>query len=211
MGDKGGAAAIAEAVGGSADPAAIRLATLDSIRALMLIRAYRVRGHLYANLDPLGLHKPADHPELDYKHYGFTDADLDRPIFIDGVLGLEMASLREIMAILYDTYCGSIGVEFQHIQDPVQKDWIQKRIEQPRNQTDFTERGKVAILERLTQAEVFENFLDRKYVGTKRFGLEGGESLVPALEQIIKRGSQLGLEALELGMAHRGRLNGLAT
>ncbi|MET4701549.1 2-oxoglutarate dehydrogenase E1 component [Constrictibacter sp. MBR-5] len=207
----GGAAAIAAAVGAAGDPAAIRQATLDSIRALMLIRAYRVRGHLYANLDPLGLHQPVHHPELDYAHYGFTEADLDRPIFIDGVLGLEMASLREIMAILYDTYCGSIGVEFQHIQDPVQKDWIQKRIEQPRNQTDFTERGKIAILERLTQAEVFENFLDRKYVGTKRFGLEGGESLVPALEQIIKRGSQLGLEALELGMAHRGRLNVLAT
>src|SRR3546814_12547900 len=111
--------------------------------------------------------------------------------------GVEMASLCEIIAILYETYCGSIGVEFQHIQDPVQKDWIQKRIEQPRNQTDFTQRGKVAILERLTQAEVFENFLDRKYVGTKRFGLEGGESLVPALEQIIKRGSQL-----EIGRAH---------
>ena len=204
-----GAAAVAEAVG-AADPAAVRAATLDSIRALMLIRAYRVRGHLIANLDPLGLHRIEYHPELDPEHYGFTDADLDRPIFIDNVLGLETASLREILAVLRETYCGNIGVEFQHIQDPVEKDWIQRRIEQPRNQTDFTERGKRAILERLTAAEVFEQFLDRKYVGTKRFGLEGGEALIPALEQIIKRGSQLGLEEAVIGMAHRGRLNVLA-
>src|SRR5690606_9717260 len=199
------AAAVAEQPDGDA-----RAATTDSIRALMLIRAYRVRGHLYANLDPLGLHEPEYHPELDYRTYGFDESDLDRPIFIDNVLGLEYASLREILSVLHDTYCGKIGVEFQHIQDPEQKAWIQRRIEQPRNHTDFTERGKRAILERLTEAEVFEQFLDRKYVGTKRFGLEGGESLIPALEQIIKRGSQLGLEEMILGMAHRGRLNVLA-
>ena len=186
---------------------AVRAATLDSLRAIMLIRAYRIRGHLQANLDPLGLEEPVPHPELEPKTYGFTDEDWDRPIFIDHVLGLETATLREIMELLKATYCGSIGVEFMHIQDPAQKAWIQERIEQIRNQTEFTERGKRAILDRLTAAEGFEKFLAVKYVGTKRFGLDGSESLIPAREQIIKRGSQLGLEEAVLGMAHRGRLN----
>jgi len=195
---------------GAMDKDAVRAATLDSIRALMLIRAYRIRGHLYAQLDPLGIAEIEDHPELDYKTYGFDDGDLDRPIFIDNVLGMETASLRQILDAVQATYCGKIGVEFMHIQDPAQKAWIQERIEQPRNQTDFTERGKLAILERLTASEAFEQFLDRRFVGAKRFGLEGGEALVPLLEQILKRGSQLGLEELVLGMAHRGRLNLLA-
>ena len=198
-----GAAHAAPAEGG-------RQATLDSIRALMLIRAYRVRGHLYARLDPLGLHEPEHHPELDPATYGFGEDDWDRPIFIDGVLARERASMREIMAAVHDIYCSSIGVEFMHIQDPDQKAWIQKRIERPLNRTEFTERGRRAILERLTEAEVFEHFLDRKYIGTKRFGLEGGEALIPALEQIIKRGGEIGLEEAVVGMAHRGRLNVLA-
>ena len=188
----------------------IRRATLDSIRALMLIRAYRVRGHLEATLDPLGRSKHEPHPELDPRTYGFGDGDWDRPIFINYVLGLESASLRQIMSILRATYCGNIGVEFTHIQDPDEKAWIQERIEGARNQTDFTERGKKAILDRLTAAEVFEHFLDKKYTGTKRFGLDGAESLIPALEQIIKRGGQLGVREIVLGMAHRGRLNVLA-
>ncbi|PKU25346.1 2-oxoglutarate dehydrogenase E1 component [Telmatospirillum siberiense] len=187
--------------------AEIRKVALDSIRALMLIRVYRVRGHLEANLDPLGLQKREPHPELDYRSYGFTEADLDREIFIDHSLGLETATLRTIIRILRETYCGNIGVEFMHIQDPDQKIWIQKRIESIRNHTDFTERGKQAILERLTEAEGLERFLQMKYTGTKRFGLEGGEVLIPALEQILKRGSQLGLTDVTLGMAHRGRLN----
>ena len=187
-----------------------RQATHDSIRALMLIRAYRVRGHLYARLDPLGLHEPEHHPELDPATYGFSESDWDRPIFIDGVLGRERATMREIVAAVHDIYCSSIGVEFMHIQDPDQKAWIQKRIEQPLNRTQFTARGRRAILERLTEAEVFEHFLDRKYIGTKRFGLEGGEALIPALEQIIKRGGEMGLEEAVIGMAHRGRLNVLA-
>jgi 2-oxoglutarate dehydrogenase E1 component len=139
----------------------IRRATLDSIRALMLIRAYRVRGHLEATLDPLGRSKHEPHPELDPRTYGFGDSDQDRPIFINYVLGLESASLRQIMSILRETYCGNIGVEFTHIQDPDEKAWIQERIEGARNQTDFTERGKKAILDRLTAAEVFEHFLDK--------------------------------------------------
>jgi 2-oxoglutarate dehydrogenase E1 component len=185
----------------------IRARTLDSIRALMMIRAYRVRGHLMADLDPLGLHKTNEHPELDYRSYGFVEADLGREIFIDNVLGMESAPLRQIIDVVRDTYCGTIGVEFMHIQDPDQKSWIQRRIESERNQTKFTPEGKTAILERLTEAEGFEKFLQVKYTGTKRFGLEGGESVIPALEQILKRGSQLGLVDVNLGMAHRGRLN----
>jgi 2-oxoglutarate dehydrogenase E1 component len=188
----------------------VRQATQDSLRALMLIRSYRVRGHLEADLDPLGLLKREEHPELDPKTYGFTEADYDRPIFINNVLGLETASLREIYGILRATYCGKIGVEFMHIQDPAEKAWIQERIEGPRNQTDFTEKGKRAILERLTAAETFERFLDKRYTGTKRFGIEGAESLIPALEQVIKRGGQLGMKELIIGMPHRGRLNVLA-
>ena len=197
----------AAASGAPASAAEIRQATLDSLRAIMLIRAYRIRGHLIANLDPLGLEAPEPHPELDPKHYGFTDGDWDRPIFINYVLGLESATLRQIVSILKDTYCGSIGVEYMHMQDPDQKQWIQARIEQIRNQTEFTSRGKAAILERLTAAELFEKFLGRKYVGTKRFGLDGTESLIPAMEQILKRGSQVGIEEVVVGMAHRGRLN----
>ncbi len=193
-----------------ASAAEVRQQTIDSIRALMLIRAYRVRGHLHATLDPLGLSEREPHPELDYRSYGFTEDDLDREIFIDYVLGLESATLRQILEIVGQTYCGSIGVEFMHIQDPDQKAWIQKRIESIHNQPDFTERGKKAILERLTEAEGFERFLQLKYTGTKRFGLEGGESIIPALEQVLKRGGQLGIRDVVLGMAHRGRLNVLA-
>ena len=192
---------------GGASDEEVRARLLDSIRALMLIRAYRVRGHLMATLDPLGLTPPEPHPELDYQTYGFTEADLDRPIFIDNVLGLQVASLREILKLLRATYCGTIGVEFMHIQDPDQKAWIQQRIESSRNATDFTQRGKKAILERLTEAEGFEKFLQVKYTGTKRFGLEGGEAVIAGIEQVLKRGSQLGVEDVVLGMAHRGRLN----
>ncbi|MCR4377754.1 MAG: 2-oxoglutarate dehydrogenase E1 component [Rhodospirillales bacterium] len=189
----------------------IRAATKDTVRALMLIRAYRIRGHMIANFDPLGLEGGNFHPELDPQTYGFTDADVDRPIFIDHVLGLETATLREILRILKETYCGSIGVEFMHIGQPEQKAWIQRRIEGIRNQTDFTLKGKRAILERLVESEGFEKYLDVKFKGTKRFGLDGGESVVPALEQIIKRGGQLGVKYISLGMSHRGRLNVLAS
>ena len=212
LGSGNGTAAVATALAGDRNLTAadVRAATLDSIRALMLIRAYRVRGHLEAKLDPLGL-KPMDpHPELDPRTYGFTEADLDRPIFINNVLGMETATLREIVRAVRETYCGTIGVEFMHIQDPAQKAWIQERIESIHNRTDFTVNGKRAILERLCAAESFERFLDKKYTGTKRFGLEGGEAMIPALEQILKRGGQLGLEEVVLGMPHRGRLNVLA-
>ncbi len=194
---------------GAAAPSAdqVRRATMDSIRALMLIRAYRVRGHLEANLDPLELEAPEPHPELDPKTYGFTDADFDRPIYINYVLGLETATLREIVGLLRATYCGKVGVEFMHIQGPEQKSWIQERMEAVRNHTEFTVRGKEGILAALTRAETFEQFLDTKYTGAKRFGLDGLEAVVPALEQILKRGSQLGVREVVIGMAHRGRIN----
>ncbi|GJL94358.1 MAG: 2-oxoglutarate dehydrogenase subunit E1 [Hyphococcus sp.] len=188
----------------------VRQATQDSLRALMLIRAYRIRGHLIANLDPLGLQAKEIHPELNPSSLGFNEADLDRPIFINYVLGLETATLREILDILRRTYCGTFAVEFMHITDPDQKGWLQQRIEGPDKDISFTKAGKKAILNKLVEAEGFENFLNTKYTGTKRFGLDGAESMVPALEQIIKRGGALGVKEIVIGMPHRGRLNVLA-
>ena len=188
----------------------IRRATRDSVRALMMIRAYRMRGHFYADLDPLGLEPQKDHEELHPATYGFHEADYDRKIFIDHVLGLEYASVREMLAILRRTYCGTIGFEFVHISDPAEKAWIQERIEGPDKEIQFTKEGKRAILSKLVEAEGFEGFFDVKYPGSKRFGLDGGEAMIPALEQIIKRGGQLGLRDICLGMAHRGRLNVLS-
>ena len=197
----------AKAAPAPADPEATRRAVLDSIRALMLIRSYRVRGHLEAQLDPLGLTQPKPHPELDPKTYGFTESDLDRPIFLDMVLGKETATLREIMAICRASYCGSIGVEFMHIQDPEQKSWIQRRIEGAPWLAGFDAAAKKQILQELTEAEGFESFCARKFVGTKRFGLEGGESTIPALEAVIETAAKGGVNEIAIGMAHRGRLN----
>jgi 2-oxoglutarate dehydrogenase E1 component len=188
----------------------VQQATRDSIRALMLIRAYRARGHFHANLDPLGLEPPRDEQDLDPASYRFSAADYDRPIFLDRVLGLEFGTLREILAILRRTYCQTLGVEFMHISDPAQKAWIQERIEGPDKEITFTREGKRAILNKLVEAEGFEKFCDLKFTGTKRFGLDGGESMIPALEQIIKRGGALGVKDIAIGMAHRGRLNVLA-
>ena len=185
--------------------------TLDSIRALRLIRAYRIIGHLIADLDPLKLQPNNYHSELDYKFYGFTENDLDKDIFIDGSLGLENTSLRNILKILKDTYSASIGVEFQHIQVPEQKQWVQERIEEVRNKTLFTNKGKIAIFDRLLQSELFEKFLDKKFVGSKRYGLIGGESMIPGIEQIVKQACLNGVENIFIGTAHRGRLTLLAT
>ncbi len=183
-------------------------AAQDSVRAIMMIRAYRMRGHLHAKLDPLGIAKPIeDYNELSPVAYGFTEADYDRKIYIDKVLGLEYASIREMLEILERTYCSTLGVEFMHISNPEEKSWIQERIEGPDKAIAFTDMGKKAILAKLIEAEGFESFIDVKYKGTKRFGLDGGESLIPALEQIIKRGGGLGLKEVVFGMAHRGRLN----
>jgi 2-oxoglutarate dehydrogenase E1 component len=185
----------------------VQQATRDSIHALMLIRAYRIRGHFHANLDPLALAKNSGDEELDPRAYGFSDADLDRKIFLDKVLGLEFGTMREIIAILQRTYCQTMGIEFMHISSAEQKSWIQERIEGADKEISFTREGKRAILNKLIETEGFEKFCDTKFTGTKRFGLDGGESLIPALEQIIKRGGNLGVKEIVLGMPHRGRLN----
>ncbi len=188
----------------------IRRATQDSVRALMMIRAFRMRGHLHADLDPLGLEPTRDREELSPSSFGFTEADYDRPIFIDNVLGLEYATIPEMLSILRRTYCGTIGFEFMHMSDPDEKAWMQLRIEGPDKEISFTKEGKRAILNKLIEAEGFEKFLDLRYTGTKRFGLDGGEAMIPAMEQIIKRGGALGVKEIVLGMAHRGRLNVLS-
>ncbi len=200
----------AKAAGGELSAEELRQATLDSVRALMMIRAYRMRGHLAADLDPLKLRAAEEHPELLPETYGFGPDDMDRPIFIDFVLGLETATVREMVDILKRTYCSTMGVEFMHISNPEQKGWLQARIEGPDKEISFTPEGKKAILNKLIESEGFESFLNVKYTGTKRFGLDGGEAMVPALEQIIKRGGNLGVHDIVLGMPHRGRLNVLA-
>ncbi|WP_116598318.1 2-oxoglutarate dehydrogenase E1 component [Primorskyibacter marinus] len=189
---------------------AIKRAVLDSIRALMIIRAYRIRGHLAADLDPLDIRDETPHPELDPKTYGFTEADMDRPIFIDNVLGLQIASLRQILEIVKRTYCGTFALQYMHISDPEQSAWLKERIEGFGKETEFTREGRRAILNKMVEAEGFEKFLHVKYMGTKRFGLDGGESLIPAMEQIIKRGGALGVQDIVIGMPHRGRLSVLA-
>ena len=188
----------------------IKRAVLDSIRALMIIRAYRIRGHLVADLDPLGMRSQTPHPELDPKSYGFTDADMDRPIFIDQVLGLQVASMRQIIDIVKRTYCGTFALQYMHISNPEEAGWLKERIEGFGKEIAFTREGRKAILNKLVEAEGFEKFLHVKYMGTKRFGLDGGEALIPAMEQIIKRGGQLGLKEIVIGMPHRGRLSVLA-
>jgi 2-oxoglutarate dehydrogenase E1 component len=207
----------AEAAAAAApDPAAlaeaVRVAAHDSIRALMLIRSYRVRGHLQANLDPLGIEQATSNPELTPEFYGFSEGDLDRPIFLDGVLGLQTGTIREVLALLKRTYCGTLGIQFMHIAEPEEKNWLQARFEGADKfaQNGFTREGKLAILNKLIEAEGFERFLHKRFPGTKRFGLDGGEAMVPALEQMIKRGGALGVDEIVIGMAHRGRLNTLA-
>ena len=189
---------------------AIKQAVLDSIRALMIIRAYRIRGHLAADLDPLGMREATKHPELNPASYGFTEADMDRPIFIDNVLGLEIASMRQIVEIVKRTYCGTFALQYMHISNPEEAAWLKERIEGFDKEITFTREGRRAILNKLVEAEGFEKFLHVKYMGTKRFGLDGGESLIPAMEQIIKRGGALGVKDVIIGMPHRGRLSVLA-
>ncbi len=190
--------------------ASVQQRVLDSIRALMLIRAYRIRGHRVANLDPLGMRPHDPHPELNPSNYGFGEMDMGRPIFLNQVLGLDMATLREILALVKRTYCGTFALQYMHISDPEQSAWLKERIEGYGKEIQFTREGRRAILNKLVEAEGFEKFLHVKYTGTKRFGLDGGESVIPAMEQIIKRGGALGVKDIVIGMPHRGRLNILA-
>ncbi|WP_428926460.1 2-oxoglutarate dehydrogenase E1 component [Marinibacterium sp. SX1] len=200
----------AKAVGAEVSDEQIKRAVLDSVRALMLIRAYRIRGHLAADLDPLGMRDTENHHELDPRTFGFTEADLDRPIFLDNVLGLQVASMRQILEIVKRTYCGTFALQYMHISDPEEAAWLKERIEGLGKEIQFTREGRRAILNKMVEAEGFEKFLHVKYMGTKRFGLDGGEALIPAMEQIIKRGGALGAREIVIGMPHRGRLSVLA-
>src|SRR6202167_4187919 len=192
---------------GAVSDADLHASAHKSIRAIQLVRAYRVIGHLAADLDPLKLNPKPPQPQLEASFYDFHDEDMDSPVFMDGVLGLESATPRQMVQTLRRTYCGRIGYEFMHITDPEQKNWLQRRIEGPDKEISFTPEGKRSILNKLIESEGFEKFSGTRFLGTKRFGLDGGEAMIPALEQIIKRGGQLGVSEIVLGMSHRGRLN----
>lgn len=182
----------------------------DAIRVVMMIRAYRVRGHLAATLDPLNL-KPADNPqELTIEAYGLTAKDLPKRVQIDNALGLENPTIGEVLAKLRQIYCGNVGIEFMHILDPGQKSWIRDRVENTPVSQRVDQDDRHEILKNLAAAELFEKFLNVKYPGAKRFGLEGGDSLIPALQAMVHRCSDQGVEKIVFGMAHRGRLSVLA-
>lgn len=202
--------AAAKAAGATLSDAEITQAAGDSIRAMMLIRTYRVRGHLAAELDPLGLSKRDLPADLTPEYHGFSGAALDRKIYLGGALGLEYASVRELVTILRANYCGHVGLEYMHIADVEERRFLQDRMEGANKVIEFTPEGKKAILSKVIHAEQYEKFLGKKYVGTKRFGLDGGESMIPALEAIIKYGGSRGVNEIVYGMAHRGRLNVLA-
>ncbi|RZM30726.1 MAG: 2-oxoglutarate dehydrogenase E1 component, partial [Sphingomonas sp.] len=207
---KGGKPAPAAAPAPAVSQADIIKAAGDAIRAQMLIRTYRVRGHLAANLDPLGLSKREMPEDLRTEYHGFTDADIDRPVYLGGTMGMEWATVRQLVDTLRKNYCGNVGLEYMHIVDVAERRFLQERMEGQDKAIEFTTDGKKAILTKVIEAEQWEKFLGKKYVGTKRFGLDGGESMIPALESVIKYGGQMGVRELVIGMAHRGRLNVLA-
>ena len=182
----------------------------DSIRAVSLIRSYRQRGHLISKVDPLEIRESEYLDELHPSSYGFNKDDYQKRIYLDGITNKKYSNISEILSFLKKTYCGSIGYEYMHISNPTERKWIRDRVEKDENALQFTKNGKNAILNKLIQAEGFEKFLNTKFVGTKRFGLDGAESLIPALEQIIKIGGQCKIKEVKIGMSHRGRLNVLA-
>ncbi|HEX2763841.1 MAG TPA: 2-oxoglutarate dehydrogenase E1 component [Allosphingosinicella sp.] len=198
------------AAAAGARQADVEQAANDAICAMMLIRTYRVRGHLAANLDPLGLAKRDMPADLMPEYHGFTGAALDRPIWLGGALGLKQGTVREVVEILRRNYCGNVGLEYMHINDVAERRFLQERLEGRDAAIKFTPEGKQSILQKVIEGEQWEKFLARKYVGTKRFGLDGGESMIPALESVIKYGGQYGVREIVFGMAHRGRLNVLA-
>jgi len=199
-----------KAAAAGATPEAVRRAANESICAMMLIRTYRVRGHLTAKLDPLGLAHHDIPVELTPAYHGFDDTELDHPIWLGGAMGFDQASIRELIAALQASYCGPIGFEYMHINDLEERRFIQERIEGQEETVQFTPEGKQSILAKVIHGEQWEKFLAKKYVGTKRFGLDGGESAIPALEAVIKYGGQYGVCDIVVGMSHRGRLNVLA-
>ncbi len=202
--------AAAAKAGAPVAEADLQRAASDAIKAMLIIRTYRVRGHLAANLDPLGLSKRELPADLDWHFFDVADADLDRQVWLGGALGLERASFREIVDILRANYCGNVGLEYMHIGDVDERRFLQERMEGRDKAISFSPEGKKAILAKVIEAEQWERFLGKKYVGTKRFGLDGGEAMIPAMEAVIKYGGQLGVREIVYGMAHRGRLNMLA-
>ncbi|KQS04109.1 2-oxoglutarate dehydrogenase subunit E1 [Sphingomonas sp. Leaf357] len=204
---KGGAKPAAAAAPPPSQDAIVKAAA-DSIRAMLLIRTYRVRGHLAANLDPLGLNATRELPsDLKTEYHGFSDADIDRPVYLGGTMGLQWTTVRELVDILRANYCGNVGLEYMHIADVDERRFLQDRMEGKDKAIEFSPLGKKAILNKVIEAEQWERFCGKKFVGTKRFGLDGGESMIPALESVIKYGGQLGVNEIVFGMAHRGRLN----
>ncbi len=207
---KGGKPVPAAAAPAPVSKEEIAKAAADAIRAQLLVRTYRVRGHLAANLDPLGLSKREMPEDLKTEYHGFSDADIDRKVYLGGTMGFEWVSIRELVDTLRKNYCGNVGLEYMHISDVEERRFLQERMEGQDKAIEFSTDGKKAILTKVIQAEQWEKFLGKKYVGTKRFGLDGGESMIPALESVIKYGGQMGVRELVIGMAHRGRLNVLA-
>ncbi|QPD00446.1 2-oxoglutarate dehydrogenase E1 component [Qipengyuania soli] len=199
----------AEKAGKALDAKAVEQAADDSIRAMLLVRLYRVRGHLAANLDPLGLSHHDVPEDLTLEWHGFEN-QLDREVYVGGVFGFEWVKVRDLYEALRSTYCGNVGLEYMHISDTEERRFLQDKFETPEDTIQFTPEGKRAILASVIRGEQYEAFLGKKYVGTKRFGLDGGESMIPALEAVIKYGGQLGVREIIYGMAHRGRLNVLA-
>jgi len=194
---------------GSLNELEAKKSNANSIKAVAMIRSYRQRGHLIAKLDPLNLIETDYLDELHPESYGFKKEDYKKKIFLDGVINKQQANIKEILEFLRKKYCGPLGYEYMHISNPTERKWFRDRVEKA-DDFKFTLNGKEAILNKLIQAEGFEKFLHTKYVGTKRFGLDGGESLIPALEQIIKIGGQSKVKEVKIGMSHRGRLNVLA-
>jgi 2-oxoglutarate dehydrogenase E1 component len=202
--------AVAKAAGKPLSEGEVERAARNSVRAMLLIRTYRVRGHLSANLDPLGLAKQDIPPDLTPEYHGFVGNEQDAPVYVGRNLGLEWTTVRKLVAILQANYCGKVGLEYMHISDVEERRFFQERMEGADKSIGFTSEGKRAILAKVIEAEQYEKFLGRKYVGTKRFGLDGGEAMIPALESFIKTGGALGVREIVIGMPHRGRLNVLA-
>jgi len=191
------------------DQSSLEQAANDSIRAMLLVRLYRVRGHLAADLDPLGLHHRDEPEDLSLEWHGFAGQE-DKEVFVGGLMGFDWVTVGELYHTLRATYCGKVGLEYMHIADTEERRFLQDKFESPGKTIQFTDEGKRAILAAVIRGEEYEGFLGKKYVGTKRFGLDGGESMIPALEAVIKHGSQDGVREIIYGMAHRGRLNVLA-
>lgn len=202
--------AAAKAIGKPLTEGEIERAARNSIRAMLLIRTYRVRGHLSANLDPLGLAKQDIPPDLTPEYHGFVGDEQDTPVYVGRNLGLEWTTVRKLVEILRANYCGNVGLEYMHISDVEERRFFQERMEGADKSIGFSPEGKRAILAKVIEGEQYEKFLGRKYVGTKRFGLDGGEAMIPALESFIKTGGALGVREIVIGMPHRGRLNVLA-